>query len=128
VEIVVIGTGYVGLVTGTCFAESGNHVTCIDIDENKIQMLKSGEIPTYEPGLKEMVKRNINAQRLGFTTNYEESVPHSKCVFIAVGTSRNGTLLSKVFSTPISRNINVDCRGRNLVTVWLARPLHLYKT
>ena len=85
-KIVVIGTGYVGLVTGTCFAESGNHVTCIDIDENKVKMLKSGEIPIYEPGLEEMVKRNTNAQRLCFTTSYKDSVPHAKCIFIAVGT------------------------------------------
>jgi len=84
--ITVIGTGYVGLVTGTCFAESGNHVTCVDIDENKVQMLNAGDIPIYEPGLEEMVKRNTNAQRLCFTTNYEESVPRSKCIFIAVGT------------------------------------------
>ncbi len=85
-KIAVIGTGYVGLVTGTCFAESGNHVTCIDIDENKVQMLKSGQIPIYEPGLEEMVKRNTKARRLFFTTSFQESVPHAKCIFIAVGT------------------------------------------
>ncbi|MFK7777947.1 MAG: UDP-glucose/GDP-mannose dehydrogenase family protein [Gimesia sp.] len=85
-KITVIGTGYVGLVTGTCFAESGNHVTCIDIDKNKVQMLNAGKIPIYEPGLEEMVKRNTNAQRLSFTTSYEDSVPHAKCIFIAVGT------------------------------------------
>jgi len=85
-KIAVIGTGYVGLVTGTCFAESGNHVTCIDIDETKVQMLKSGEIPIYEPGLEEMVKRNTKARRLSFTTSYEETIPHAKCIFIAVGT------------------------------------------
>lgn len=85
-KITVIGTGYVGLVTGTCFAESGNRVTCIDIDERKVQMLNAGEIPIYEPGLEEMVKRNTNAQRLIFTTSYEESVPDAKCIFIAVGT------------------------------------------
>ena len=85
-EIVVIGTGYVGLVTGTCFAESGNHVTCIDIDERIVHMLESGEIPIYEPGLEEMVIRNTNAKRLCFTTSYEDSVPQAKCIFIAVGT------------------------------------------
>lgn len=85
-KIAVIGTGYVGLVTGTCFAESGNHVTCIDINENKVQMLNSGEIPIYEPGLEEMVKRNTKAQRLFFTSKYEETIPDAKCIFIAVGT------------------------------------------
>jgi UDPglucose 6-dehydrogenase len=86
VKIVMIGTGYVGLVTGTCFAESGNEVTCVDIDEKKIQSLQDGEIPIYEPGLKEQVERNVKAQRLKFTTSYEQVVPSAQCVFIAVGT------------------------------------------
>ncbi len=85
-KIVMVGTGYVGLVTGTCFAESGNNVTCVDIDEEKIQRLCEGRIPIYEPGLTELVKRNIKAGRLHFTTSYEDSVPSAKCAFIAVGT------------------------------------------
>ncbi len=85
-KIAVIGTGYVGLVTGTCFAESGNHVTCIDIDEQKVQRLNAGEIPIFEPGLEEMVKRNSKARRLLFTTSYDEAIPEAKCIFIAVGT------------------------------------------
>ncbi|WP_417383787.1 UDP-glucose dehydrogenase family protein [Gimesia sp.] len=85
-KIAVIGTGYVGLVTGTCFAESGNHVTCIDIDEKKVQRLNEGEIPIFEPGLEEMVKRNSKARRLLFTTSYDEAIPEAKCIFIAVGT------------------------------------------
>ncbi len=85
-KVVMIGTGYVGLVTGTCFAESGNDVTCVDIDESKIDGLRRGEIPIYEPGLSELVVRNAKAGRLKFTTDYAEAVPGARCVFIAVGT------------------------------------------
>lgn len=85
-KITMIGTGYVGLVTGTCFAESGNHVTCLDIDEDKIQNLRHGVIPIYEPGLTELVERNTQAGRLEFTTSYQDAIPSADCVFIAVGT------------------------------------------
>ena len=85
-KIAMIGTGYVGLVTGTCFAESGNDVTCVDIDSEKIRKLKDGIIPIYEPGLSELVIRNIAANRLKFTWNVSEIVPSAKCVFLAVGT------------------------------------------
>ena len=85
-KVVMIGTGYVGLVTGTCFAESGNDVTCVDIDEKKIDQLRRGEIPIYEPGLGELVARNAKAGRLKFTTDYAEAVPDARCVFVAVGT------------------------------------------
>ena len=85
-NICVIGTGYVGLVTGTCFADLGNEVTCLDIDEWKIAALKRGETPIYEPGLEEMVKRNHEAGRLKFTTNYPDAVPNAEFIFIAVGT------------------------------------------
>ena len=70
-RIAVIGTGYVGLVAGTCFAESGNTVTCVDIDEKKIRRLMDGEVPIYEPGLEELLKRNLHDGRLKFTTRYE---------------------------------------------------------
>ncbi|MEN9455512.1 MAG: hypothetical protein RL210_1031 [Pseudomonadota bacterium] len=85
-KITIIGTGYVGLVTGTCLAEVGNDVLCLDLDERKINMLKEGGIPIYEPGLEDMVKRNAAAGRLSFTTNVEEAVAHGTIQFIAVGT------------------------------------------
>ena len=84
-KIAVIGTGYVGLVTGTCFAESGNHVTCVDIDPKKIETLKAGGIPIYEPGLEELVRRNAG-QRLFFTTSIAEAMQDTDVAFIAVGT------------------------------------------
>ena len=82
----MIGTGYVGLVTGTCFADLGNHVTCVDIDEEKVAKLKRGESPIYELGLEEMLQRNMRAGRLDFTTSYEEALQGAEFVFIAVGT------------------------------------------
>lgn len=85
-KITVIGTGYVGLVTGTCFASFGNDVTCVDIDEGKIERLKNGIIPIYEPGLTSLVKRCINDKCLSFTTNTHEAVQNSEVIFIAVGT------------------------------------------
>jgi UDPglucose 6-dehydrogenase len=85
-KIAVVGTGYVGLVTGTCFAESGNTVACLDVDENKIATLRSGGIPIYEPGLEELVSRNVQHGRLSFTTSYAEAMKDAEIVFIAVGT------------------------------------------
>ncbi len=85
-KVTMIGTGYVGLVTGTCFAESGNDVTCIDVDQKKVDGLNEGQIPIYEPGLTELVLRNSKAGRLKFTTDYEEGIKGAKCVFICVGT------------------------------------------
>lgn len=85
-KIAMIGTGYVGLVTGTCFADSGNEVVCVDTDEKKIENLKNGIIPIYEPGLDTLVKRNVEEERLTFTTNLEEAIDKSLLLFIAVGT------------------------------------------
>jgi UDPglucose 6-dehydrogenase len=85
-NIAVAGTGYVGLVTGACFAEFGVNVVCVDIDEEKIAALRQGEVPIYEPGLEEMIRRNAQAGRLSFTTDLAASVENSLAVFIAVGT------------------------------------------
>lgn len=85
-KIAVIGTGYVGLVAGTCFADTGNEVFCVDIDENKIEMLNRGEIPIYEPGLEEMVKQNVREERLFFSTDLKIAVEKSQIIFIAVST------------------------------------------
>lgn len=85
-NIAIIGTGYVGLVSGTCFAEMGATVTCVDIDANKINKLKKGEMPIYEPGLEELVKRNVSYGRLSFTTDLTEVLNDVEVVFSAVGT------------------------------------------
>jgi UDPglucose 6-dehydrogenase len=85
-KIAVVGTGYVGLVTGTCLAEMGNEITCVDVDQRKIELLKDGVIPIYEPGLEELVKSNFAAGRLQFTTQIAEAVQSSEVIMIAVGT------------------------------------------
>ena len=85
-RMAMIGTGYVGLVAGTCFAESGNDVICVDIDEKKIALLNQGNIPIYEPGLEELVRRNRQEERLRFTTDLAAAVKESLLIFIAVGT------------------------------------------
>ena len=85
-KVTVVGTGYVGLVTGACLAEMGNHVVCVDVDERKIRVLKEGGIPIHEPGLKEVVHRNVAAGRLQFTTDIAASVAHGTIQFIGVGT------------------------------------------
>ena len=91
-NIAVVGTGYVGLVTGACFAGSGNNVICVDIDESKVESLKNGVIPFFEPGLEDVVKTNIDEGRLSFTTDAKSAIENSSIIFIAVGTpqSENG--------------------------------------
>ena len=89
-NIAVIGTGYVGLVTGTCFAESGNIVTCVDIDEKKIEKLSSGHITIYEPGLEKIFERNAKEGRLQFTTSLEEGIKDARIIFLALPTPPNG--------------------------------------
>lgn len=85
-NIAVVGTGYVGLVSGTCFAETGNHVTCIDIDQNKVTKLTNGEITIYEPGLEKIFLRNLKENRLSFTTNLAEGVKDAMVIFLALPT------------------------------------------
>lgn len=85
-RVCVVGTGYVGLVAGACFSDSGNHVTCLDVDKDKIQKLQQGVIPIFEPGLDELVERNSKAKRLRFTSDAEDALKDAQLVFIAVGT------------------------------------------
>jgi UDPglucose 6-dehydrogenase len=85
-KLCVVGTGYVGLVAGTCFAESGNDVMCVDIDQKKVTELQNGQIPIYEPGLEELIRRNAADGRLRFTSDLGAAVKESLVCFIAVGT------------------------------------------
>jgi UDPglucose 6-dehydrogenase len=110
----VVGTGYVGLVTGTVFADLGNDVICADIDASKIEMLKRGEMPIYEPGLEEMVSRNVEDGRLSFTTDIVEAVKRSEVVFIAVG-------------TPPREDGQADLSGVEAVAKTIAKGLNGYK-
>lgn len=85
-KITVVGTGYVGLVTGTCFAETGNDVTCVDIDANKVNKLSKGQITIYEPGLEKLFERNLKEERLFFTTSLEEGIKDAEVIFLALPT------------------------------------------
>ena len=85
-KIAVVGTGYVGLVTGTCFAETGNHVTCVDIDEKKVEQMRNGQVPIYEPGLDVMFEKNIASNRLTFTTDLKSGIKGAEVIFLALPT------------------------------------------
>ena len=85
-KLCMIGTGYVGLVSGVCFSDLGNTVYCVDKDQNKIESLNEGTVPIYEPGLEEILKRNYKAKRLIFTTDLKKAVSNSDIIFICVGT------------------------------------------
>ena len=88
-KICMIGSGYVGLVSGSCFSELGNDVICVDNNLNKITSLKNGIIPIYEPGLEELISRNVKQKRLRFSTNLSKSIQNSDIIFICVGTPNN---------------------------------------
>ena len=113
-EIAIIGTGYVGLVSGAGLAEFGNKVTCIDIDVNKINKLNSGEIPIYEPNLKSLINKNCNDGRLFFSSEIEKEIKNSKIIFIAVG-------------TPTGSNGKADLRAVEKVATSIAQNLNEYK-
>lgn len=113
-KIVVAGTGYVGLVTGACLAENGHSVTCVDIDQNKVEMMKKGISPIYEPGLDELLKKNHNEGRLDFTIDYKNAYKDADLVFIGVGTPERedgSANLDYVFNVckQIAENLENDC-------------------
>ena len=114
-KLCIIGTGYVGLVSGTCFADIGNNVICVDVDRNKIQNLNSGIIPIYEPGLEEMVKRNINQERLKFSYDVNEAIKKSDIIFICVGTptikKTNSVELKYVYQVANKIKSNLDLQN-----------------
>src|SRR6187431_1939236 len=89
-KIAVVGTGYVGLVTGTCLAETGNQVTCVDINEQKVKMMQDGQLPIYEPGLELLFNRNINQGRLHFTNKLADAIADAKIIFLALPTPPGG--------------------------------------
>lgn len=123
-NICVIGTGYVGLVAGTCLAESGNDVVCVDIDEEKIDKLCKGEVPIYERGLENILERNIKEGRLRFTTRFEEAVPSAEIVFIAVGTppGENGEAdLTNVFKA--AESVGALISGYTVIVVKSTVPV-----
>src|SRR4030043_154912 len=122
--ITIIGAGYVGLVTAAVFSNLGNKVYCVDIDKKRVENLKTGKIPFYEPNLAEYVKRNINSKRLFFTTSYSDTVPNSQTVFVCVGTppKNNGEAdLSYLFSAveEVAKNLS----GYTLITIKSTIPI-----
>ncbi|MCX5895863.1 MAG: UDP-glucose/GDP-mannose dehydrogenase family protein [Proteobacteria bacterium] len=123
-NICMIGTGYVGLVTGTCFSETGNDVMCVDIDTEKISMLNKGQVPIYEPGLDEMIKRNVSEGRLSFSTDIARGVKESLFIFIAVGTpsSDDGSAdLSSVWA--VAREIGKHMNGYKIIVTKSTVPV-----
>jgi UDPglucose 6-dehydrogenase len=127
-KLTVVGIGYVGLVAAGCFAEVGNHVVCVDSDAEKIRRLREGEIPIYEPGLGDIVKRNVKAGRLKFSTNLKDGVDHGVIIFLAVGTpsSADGSAdISAVLS--VSKDIAKLMEGYRIIVTKSTVPVGTYK-
>jgi len=123
-NICVVGTGYVGLVTGTCFADFGVHVVCVDKDASKIDMLKRGEIPIFEPGLKEMVGKNYAEKRLHFTTDLNEAIRNSLVIFIAVGTPPKGDGSADLcYVEEVARSIAANLNGYKVIVTKSTVPV-----
>ena len=120
-KITIIGTGYVGLVTGACLAELGNDVFCLDLDQNKIAILNGGGIPIHEPGLEDIVKRNRVAGRLKFSTDVKASVAHGEIQFIAVGTPQDEDGSADLqYVLAAARNIGKNMNGfKVIIDKWL---------
>ncbi len=123
-NICVVGTGYVGLVTGTCFAEFGLHVTCVDKDEKKIAVLQKGNSPIFEPGLEEMIKRNLQEKRLVFTSEIDKAVEQALVVFIAVGTppKKDGSV-EMAYIDEVARKIAENLNGYKVVVTKSTVPV-----
>jgi len=128
VRICVVGTGYVGLVAGTCFAESGNDVICVDIDEAKIEALRKGKVPIYEPGLEELIKRNVEEGRLAFSTDLATAVRHALVCFIAVGTPQGENGASDLRAVrKVARDIGTVMDGYRVVVMKSTVPVGTHK-
>ena len=119
-KIAVVGTGYVGLVTGTCLAETGNDVTCVDCDRKKIDVLNRGHIPIYEPGLAELVARNVAGGRLRFTTDLAAAAKKARLVFLAVGTPLGRRRLGRPLG-PLGGGRSACPAPRTRTASWSAR-------
>ncbi len=123
-HICVIGTGYVGLVTGTCFADFGVNVACVDKDKEKIKMLNKGEIPIYEPGLKELVDKNVREKRLSFTTDLSGAIRKSLVIFIAVGTPpRDDGSVDLSYIEEVARTIAANLNGYKVIVTKSTVPV-----